>query len=109
MKVINPAKSVFGPADKIVVPPSGIIAGVYSRTNSGRPGGVYDPPAGIDVGRMFGVLGFETDEVLEECKRDLVYLKRINPFTTGQQDRDGTMLRRWSLLRAWPVKFVAGD
>ena len=109
MKVINPAKSVFGPADKIVVPPSGIIAGVYSRTNSGRPGGVYDPPAGIDVGRMFGVLGFETDEVLEERKRDLVYPKRVNPLTTGQQDRDGTTLRRWSLSRAWPVKFVAGD
>ncbi len=26
-----------------------------------------------------------------------------------QQDRDGTMLRRWPLSRAWPVKFVAGD
>lgn len=26
-----------------------------------------------------------------------------------QQDRDGTTLRRWSLARAWPVKFVAGD
>ena len=38
------------------MPPSGIIAGVYSRTDSGRPGGVYDPPAGIDKGRMFGVL-----------------------------------------------------
>ena len=58
---------------------------------------------------MFGVLGFETDEVLEERKRDLVYPKRVNPLTTGQQDRDGTTLRRWSLSRAWPVKFVAGD
>ena len=83
LKVLNPAKSVFGPADKIVVPPSGLIAGVYSRTDSARPGGVYDPPAGIDKGRMFGVLGFETDEVLEEAKRDLVYPKRINPLTTG--------------------------
>jgi len=81
--VLNPAKSVFGPGDKLAVPPSGIIAGVYSRTDSGRPGGVYDPPAGIDKGRMFGVLGFETDEVLEEAKRDLVYPKRINPLTTG--------------------------
>jgi len=81
--VLNPAKSVFGPADKIPVPPSGIIAGVYSRTDSARPGGVYDPPAGIDKGRMFGVLGFETDEVLEEAKRDLVYPKRNNPLTTG--------------------------
>ena len=25
-----------------------------------------------------------------------------------QQDRDGTTLRRWTLFRAWPVKFVAG-
>jgi hypothetical protein len=48
--------------------PSGIIAGVFSRTDGARPGGVYDPPAGIDKGRMFGVLGFETDEVLEEAQ-----------------------------------------
>jgi phage tail-like protein len=26
-----------------------------------------------------------------------------------QQDRDGTTLRRWTLTRAWPVKFVAGE
>ncbi|AKF85036.1 tail protein [Myxococcus fulvus 124B02] len=26
-----------------------------------------------------------------------------------QQDRDGTSLRRWSLARVWPVKFVAGE
>jgi phage tail sheath protein FI len=83
VEVLNPARSVFGPADRIVVPPAGIIAGVCARTDSARPGGVYDPPAGIDKGRMFGVLGFETDEVLEEAKRDLVYPKRINPLTTG--------------------------
>lgn len=83
VQVLNPARSVFGAIDKIVAPPSGIIAGVYARTDAARPGGVYDPPAGIDKGRMFGVLGFETDEVLEEAKRDLVYPKRINPLTTG--------------------------
>ncbi|MBX3251664.1 MAG: phage tail sheath family protein [Myxococcales bacterium] len=83
VKVLNPQKSVFGSADQLVVPPSGIVAGVFSRTDSARPGGVYDPPAGIDTGRMFGVLGFETDEVLEERKRDLVYPHRINPLTTG--------------------------
>ena len=81
--VLNPSKAVFGSQDKIVVPPSGIIAGVFARTDAARPGGIYDPPAGIDAGRMFGVLGFETDEVLEERKRDLVYPKRINPLTTG--------------------------
>jgi len=26
-----------------------------------------------------------------------------------QQDRDGTTLRRWSVSRAWPTKFVAGQ
>ena len=83
VKVLNPQKSVFGSSDQLVVPPSGIVAGVYSRIDSARPGGVYDPPAGIDAGRMFGVLGFETDEVLEERKRDVVYPHRINPLTTG--------------------------
>lgn len=83
VKVLNPSRSVFGSSDQLVVAPSGIIAGVCSRADGARPGGVYDPPAGIDKGRMFGVLGFETDEVLEERKRDLVYPKRINPLTTG--------------------------
>lgn len=83
VRVLNPAKGVFGATDQLVVPPSGIIAGVYSRTDASRPGGVYRSPAGINVGRMFGVLGFETDEVLEERKRDLVYPHRINPLTTG--------------------------
>jgi phage tail sheath protein FI len=83
VSVLNPAKSVFGADAQVVVPPSGIIAGVFSRTDSARPGGVYDAPAGIDAGRMFGVLGFESDEVLEEKKRDLVYPHRVNPLTTG--------------------------
>jgi phage tail sheath protein FI len=83
VKVLNPARSVFGSGDTLVVPPSGILAGVFARTDAARPGGVYDPPAGIEAGRMFGVLGFETDEVLEEKKRDLVYPRRINPLTTG--------------------------
>ncbi|MDP1826655.1 MAG: phage tail protein [Archangium sp.] len=83
VSVLNPAKSVFGSAGQVVVPPSGIIAGVFSRADTARPGGVYDAPAGIEAGRMFGVLGFETDEVLEEKKRDLVYPHRVNPLTTG--------------------------
>ena len=83
VKVLNPNRSVFGSDNLVVVPPSGILAGVYARTDAAHPGGVYDPPAGIDVGQLTGVLGFETDEVLEERKRDLVYPKRINPLTTS--------------------------
>jgi phage tail sheath protein FI len=81
--VPNPARSVFGDIDSVVAPPSGAIAGVYARTDASRPGGVYVPPAGIDNGRLFGVNGFETDEVLDESKRDIVYPKLINPLTTG--------------------------
>ncbi len=83
LRVLNPAKSVFGSDASIVVPPCGIVAGVYARTDAARSGGIYDPPAGIDKGKMFGVIGFETDDVLEERKRDIVYPKRINPLTTG--------------------------
>jgi phage tail sheath protein FI len=83
VQVLNPSTAVFGQGGTVTAPPSGIIAGVFARTDSAHPGGVYDPPAGIEKGRMFGVLGFETDEVLEEVKRDLVYPKRINPLTTG--------------------------
>jgi hypothetical protein len=60
-----------------------IVAGVIARTDSAHSRGVYDPPAGIEAGRMFGVLGFETDEVLEENKRDLVYRRRERDRTMG--------------------------
>jgi phage tail sheath protein FI len=82
VKVLNPSKAVFGNASVLTIAPSGHIAGVYARVDNSRPGGIYVPPAGIENGRLFGVLGFETDEVLEEAKRDLVFPKRINPLTT---------------------------
>jgi phage tail sheath protein FI len=82
VKVGNPSKAVFGTNDLITVPPSGIIAGVYSRVDSQTVAGVYTPPAGIENGIMQGVVGFETDQVLEEAVRDLVYPKLINPLTT---------------------------
>lgn len=82
VRVQNPNQTIFGKVDRITVAPSGIIAGVYARTDAARPGGVYDPPAGIIKGILRGVLGFETDEVLDEKKRDLVFPKRINILTT---------------------------
>lgn len=83
LRVPNPQRSVFGASTDVVVAPSGILAGVYARTDAARPGGVYDAPAGIELGKLLNVLGFETDEVLEERKRDLIYPHRINPLTTG--------------------------
>lgn len=81
VKIVNPSKTVFGNVADLIVPPSGHIAGVYARVDSSRPGGVYIPPAGIENGRLLGVIGFETDDVLEETKRDLVFPKNINPLT----------------------------
>jgi phage tail sheath protein FI len=81
VKVLNPSLTVFGNTPQLTVPASGHIAGVFARTDSARPGGVFVPPAGIQNGQLFGVLGFETDEVLDEAKRDLVFPKRINPLT----------------------------
>ena len=37
---------------------------------------------------------------------DVVYKRNLDIV---QQDRDGVTLRRWTLVRAWPVKFVAGE
>ena len=82
VEISNPNATVFGDVARIVVAPSGILAGIYARTDAARPGGIYDPPAGIEKGVMLGVLGFETDETLDENKRDLVFPKRINILTT---------------------------
>jgi phage tail sheath protein FI len=81
VKVVNPSRTVFGNTATLTVFPSGHIAGVYARVDAARPGGVYVPPAGIENGQLLGVVGFETDEVLDEAKRDLVFPKRINPLT----------------------------
>lgn len=80
---LNPNKAVFGSAVSVVVPPSGIVCGIYARNDAATLGGVYVAPAGIENGKMTGVVGFEMNEVLEEKKRDLVYPSRINPLTTG--------------------------
>jgi len=81
VRVLNPNKAVFGNDNDIVVPPSGHIAGVYARRDGAKPGGVYDPPAGVEDGVLFGVIGYETNEVLEEAKRDLIAPKHINPLS----------------------------
>ncbi len=79
VRVTNPNPRALGPAEDLIVPPSGHIAGVYARTDGSRDGGVYEAPAGVDVGRLAGVLGAETDEVHDENARDLVFPRRVNP------------------------------
>lgn len=82
IEVNNPLKSLFGDDDTIYAYPSGYIAGVFARNDS-RLGGVYESPAGVEqnAGVILGCMGFESEEVLDERKRDLIYPKRINPIT----------------------------
>ncbi len=82
IKVLNPSTAVFGSDEQVVVPPSLHIAGMYARTDGARPSGVFTPPAGEETGILRGALGLETDEVLDEGKRDLVFPELINPITT---------------------------
>lgn len=81
VKVLNPDSTVFGNDAEIIVSPEGHIAGVYARTDAASPGGVYESPAGTDVGRLYGVTGLDSDEPLEETKMDLVASKLVNPIT----------------------------
>jgi len=82
VKVVNPAPAVFGDVANINVNPSGLLAGLYARVDGSRPGGVYIPPAGIENGQLRSAVGLETDDVLDEAKRDFVAPNRINIITT---------------------------
>ncbi len=82
IKILNPSAVIFGTGTQITVPPSGHICGVYARTDGSFTGGVYRAPAGVEVGRIFNALGFETDEVLKDAIRDLIFPQLINPLTS---------------------------
>lgn len=82
--VSNPSVAVFGTGATITVPPSGDICGVMARNDARRAGGVYDAPAGVELGLINRCLGFESDDVLDEAKRDFVYPHRINPIRSSR-------------------------
>lgn len=79
VRVPNPAIPVFGGATELVVPVAGHALGVLARTDAASAGGVYRAPAGVEVGRLVGVLGAEREQVHDEAARDLIYPHRINP------------------------------
>lgn len=99
VKILNPNKDVFGPEDSITAPNSGLVCGVYARTDNSAPGGVYRQPAGVDRGFLRTITGLEDDpdggdrhQVFKEAVRDLVYPKLINPIDDlgGVLNLDGT-------------------
>lgn len=85
IKIDNPDQTLFGKDATIVAAPSGHICGVYARTDAAFGGaGVYEAPAGIEVGRIFAARGVETNEVNDENKRDLVYPELVNPIVSEE-------------------------
>ncbi len=81
IKIDNPSTSLFGNSRVLVVAPSGHLAGMYARTDGAKPGGVYEAPAGNEIGQLIGMRGVESKEVNDERKRDLLYPELINPIT----------------------------
>lgn len=84
IKVRNPNTSIYGSETTVTVPPAAWVCGDYSRIDGSRPGGIYDPPAGVERGVIYGCLGFADDNILRENVRDLIYPERINPIATEE-------------------------
>lgn len=80
VKVTNPSKTIFGNDELVVVPPSGHLAGFYSRMDASKIAGQFEQPAGVDF-TLPGVIALETDEVLDIEKRKLVFPKNVNPIS----------------------------
>ena len=80
--VDNPSTAAYGSAVTLVAPPSGAIAGLYSRVDASGPAGVFQAPAGVQNGRLLGVRGVEMPEVLKKAKRELVFPELINPISS---------------------------
>ena len=82
IKVDNPSRVLYGNEATIVAAPSGALAGMFARVDGASPGGVYEAPAGIEIGQLRTMRGVETTEVNDERKRDLVYPELINPIVS---------------------------
>lgn len=77
----NPSTRAFGTVDRITIVPSGAISGMVARNDANTLEGPWRQPAGVEDGRLFGIIDVETTDVLKEAQRDLVFPKRINPIT----------------------------
>jgi hypothetical protein len=79
IEVANPNKSIFGQADRVVVPPSGTVMGIKYRINTLRNGGQFDQPAGSAPDYLpRNVLGLETTLANEKSVRDKLCPLGIN-------------------------------
>jgi len=86
INIANPDKTIYGDVEEILVDPAASVAGMIARVDAHREGGIYDEPAGEELGYLKGAVGLEilanreTAESLKETARDIVYPRRINPI-----------------------------
>lgn len=69
---------------EINVPNSGAIAGIMARTDNAPGKGVAKTPAGINDGKIFGIVRLESEETQESGTRDLLFPEGINPLWSDQ-------------------------
>lgn len=84
VKIPNPAPAIYGSDADIVVAPSGFVQACAVRLDSKKVGGAFEQPAGTEDGRLAGVSGLETNEVLDKDARDLLFPLNVNPITRQQ-------------------------
>lgn len=82
--VTNPSTAIYGSDEELLVSPVALLMGLYSRVDGARDGGVFDEPAGTEIGRLVSVRGLpggDVSEAFDERKRDIVQGANINPIT----------------------------
>lgn len=70
--------------NEIIIPCSMAIMGLYARTDSQPGKGVAKTAAGVNDGRIFDIVGFESDANQEKGNRDLLFPSGINPLWSEQ-------------------------
>lgn len=86
VKIPNPDTTVYGTSATTVTQCySGFVAGICARNDATKQVGPFSNPAGIEDGIAFGIVDVETNAVLDEANRDIVFPLRVNPvlYTPG--------------------------
>lgn len=98
IKVDNPLRSLYGEVPTVLVPPSGMVAGLCARVDGRRVGGQFDQPAGSGEEYLpRNVRGVEFDSANKKSVRDRLDPLGINVIRRGKKGPffvDGTNVLR---------------
>jgi hypothetical protein len=104
VKVRNPNKAIYGSADELVIPNSGMNAGIRARLDATQGAGPAEQPAGtIPIVLPRTAMGVENESVNEYDVRSRLVDANINPISTeiGRVAIDGA--RNANDLSSWPT------